>query len=334
MGPAPLCQKPQNLTHEDWQSKLTGMAKQQAVVSILTTGGTIASRRFADGARPDVGGTELIASAASTDVELRVREILQVDSGALLPTDQDAIRLAVASELADPDVSGVVVTHGTDTMEETAMLLDLMHHDPRAVVITGARLPADSPDADGPANIEAAIAAAVDPAMRGRGVLIAMGDELVPARGATKSDTGAPCPFRPVHPGLPRRLVPPAPIAGVRVDLLALYPGVDAHLIDWVADAGAAAIVLSASGSGNTHPDVVAAVGRVVDRGLPVVVCSRVPRGEVVPLYGGGGGAIDLIRRGAVISPWLRASQARIAVQAILAGGGGPTDITAFFAPE
>ncbi|HEY9314140.1 asparaginase [Williamsia sp.] len=322
------------MTRKLRQSKLTGMVKQQALVSILTTGGTIASRRFADGARPDVGGAELTAAAAADGVQLRVREVLQVDSGALLPADQDAIRLAVASELADPAVSGVVVTHGTDTMEETAMLLDLMYHDPRPVVMTGARLPADSPDADGPANLDAAIALAADPAMRGRGVFIAMGGELIPARGACKSDTSTAMPFRLVHPDLPQRLVPPAPIAHVRVDLVALYPGVDAHIIDWVADAGAAAIVLSASGSGNTHPDVVAAVGRVVDRGLPVVVCSRVAHGEVVPLYGGGGGAIDLIKRGAIISPWLRASQARIAVQAILAGGGGPTDITAFFAPE
>lgn len=313
------------------ESKLTCMAYKQAVVSILTTGGTIASRRFADGARPDVGGAELIAAAASDGTELRVREILRVDSGALLPTDQDAIRQAVVAELADPDVSGVVITHGTDTMEETAMLLDLMHADPRPVVLTGAQRPADSPDPDGPANIAAAIAVALDPDMRGRGVLIAMGGEVVAARGASKFDTRAPMPFRPVHPGLPRRLVPSVPVAGVRVDIIALYPGVDPQILDWVADAGADAIVLSASGSANTHPDVVAAVGRLINRGLPVVVCSRVPLGEVVPTYGGGGGAVDLIACGAVISPWLRASQARIAVQAILAGGGGAGQIAEFF---
>ncbi len=312
------------------------MAYPQAVVSILTTGGTIASRRFTDGARPDVGGAELIAGARSDadTAELRVREIRQIDSGALLPADQDAIRQAVASELADPDVQGVVVTHGTDTMEETAMLIDVMHHDPRPVILTGAQRPADSPDPDGPANLDAAIAAAVDPDLRGRGAFIAMGGELVPALGATKFDTRNPMPFRQVHPDLPRRLLPPAPIAGVRVDILALYPGVDPQILEWAVDAGAGAIVLSASGSANTHPDVVSAAGRVIDRGIPVVVCSRVPLGEVVPLYGGGGGAIDLIRSGAVISPWLRASQTRIAVQAILAGGGGRQEISAFFAPD
>lgn len=310
------------------------MADKRAVVSILTTGGTIASRRFTDGARPDIGGAELIASAATELTELRVREIRQVDSGALLPTDQDAIRQAVVAELADPDVSGVVVTHGTDTMEETAMLIDLMHRDPRPVILTGAQRPADSPDADGPANLDAAIAAAVDPGLRGRGAFIAMGGELVPALGATKFDTRNPMPFRQVHPGLPRRLLPPAPIAGVRVDILALYPGVDPQVLDWSADAGAAAIVLSASGSGNTHPDVAAAACRAVNRGSPVVVCSRVPLGEVVPTYGGGGGAIDLIRNGAVISPWLRASQTRIAVQAILAGGGGRDEIAGFFTAD
>jgi L-asparaginase len=319
------------LTRTIRPSKLATMATQRTVVSILTTGGTIASRRFADGARPTVSGDELVAAVAPTSVEVRVREITQVDSGALLPADQDAIRRAVASELTDPDVSGVVVTHGTDTMEETAMLLDLMHRDRRPVVLTGAQKPADSPDADGPANLDAAIAAAIDPDLHGRGVLIAMGGALVAARGTGKFDTGAPAPFRQVRGDLPRPLVTATDIASVRVDIIALYPGVDPQTLDRAADAGASAIVLSASGSGNTHPHVVAAAGRVIDRGCPVVVCSRVPLGEVVPLYGGGGGAIDLIGRGAVISPWLRAPQARIAVQAILAGGGGPDDVATFF---
>jgi L-asparaginase len=310
------------------------MVKTGAVVSVLTTGGTIASRGFADGARPDVSGGDLVAGIAPTDIALRVREILHVDSSAILPADQDAIRLAVDAELADPNVCGVVVTHGTDTMEETAMLLDLMHSDPRPVIMTGAQRPADSPDADGPANLSAAIAAAANDHFRGRGVLIAMGDTLTPARGATKLDSGAPAPFAVVHPDLPRPVLPPTSIAGTRVDLLALYPGVDPALLDWSADRGAAGIVLAATGSGNTHADVVGAVARVIDRGVAVVLCSRVPRGHVVAHYGGGGGAVDLVNTGAIMSPWLRASQSRIALQAILAGGGHGPEVAEFFATE
>lgn len=308
------------------------MVTTGAVVSILTTGGTIASRRFADGARPDVRGDDLVAGSAPTDVALRVRELLHVDSSALLPADQDTIRAAVATELADPEVRGVVVTHGTDTMEETAMLLDLMHSDPRPVIVTGAVRPSDSPDADGPANLSAAITAAADPRLHGRGVQIAMGGELVPARGAAKFDSSLVAPFATTRPGLARPILRTVPIAGTRVDLLALYPGVDPTLLDWSADAGAAGLVLSATGSGNTHPDVVDAVTRVLDRDLVVVVCSRVPRGEVIAHYGGGGGAVDLVNRGAIMSPWLRSPQARIALQALLAGGAGPAEVATFFA--
>lgn len=308
------------------------MVTTGAAVSILTTGGTIASRRFADGTRPDVHGADLAAGAGSRESALRVREVLHVDSSALLPADQDAIRAAVAEELADPTISGVVVTHGTDTMEETAMLLDLMHTDPRPVIMTGAIRPADSPDADGPANLSDAIAAAADPQLRGRGVLIAMGGELVPARGASKFDSSLTAPFSAVPPGLARPILPVAAIAGTRVDLLALYPGVDPALLDWSADAGAAGLVLGATGSGNTHPDVVDAVARMIDRGVVVVVCSRVPRGQLVASYGGGGGAVDLVTQGAIMSAWLRAPQARITLQALLAGGAGRAGVAAFFA--
>ncbi|WP_207841362.1 asparaginase [Williamsia soli] len=308
------------------------MVKTGAVVSVLTTGGTIASRGFAGGARPDVRGDDLVAGIAPPDIALRVREVLHVDSSAILPADQDSIRLAVDVEFADPNVCGVVVTHGTDTMEETAMLLDLMHDDPRPLIMTGAQRPADSPDADGPANLSAAVAAAADAHLRDRGVLIAMSDSLTPARGATKLDSGAPAPFSVVRVDLPRPVIPPTLIAGTRVDLLSLYPGVDPALLDWSADQGAAGIVLAATGSGNTHTDVVDAVARVIDRGVVVVVCSRVPKGPVIAHYGGGGGAVDLVNRGAIISPWLRASQARIALQAVLAGGGNRSEVAEFFA--
>ncbi|PYE15813.1 L-asparaginase [Williamsia limnetica] len=307
------------------------MVNTGAVVSILTTGGTIASRGFAGGARPDVRGDDLVATIAPTDLVLRVREILHVDSSAILPADQDAIRLAVDAEFADPDVCGVVVTHGTDTMEETAMLLDLMHDDPRPLIMTGAQRPADSPDADGPTNLSAAIAAAADDRSRGSGVLIAMGGSLTPARGATKLDSGALAPFAEIHPGLARPVLPRTCIARARVDLLSLYPGVDPELLDWSVSRGADGMVLSATGSGNTHPEVVAAVTRAIDRGVVVVLCSRVPRGHVIAHYGGGGGAVDLVHEGAIISPWLRASQSRIALQVILAGGGGRPEADAFF---
>jgi L-asparaginase len=320
------------LTHTGGAVEASDVVTTQPVVSILTTGGTIASHRFADGARPALSAEELVAGSGAYGVTVRTRALLHVDSSALLPEDLDAIRSAIEDELGDPEVTGVVLTHGTDTMEETAMVIDLMHADPRPVIMTGAQRPADSPDADGPANLSAAIAAAADPASRGRGVLIAMGGTLVPARGTSKFDSAQAAPFVTVRPDLPRPLLAPIPIAGSRVDIVTLYPGIDPAVLHWCADAGALGLALVATGSGNTHPRVVSAVADVINRGLVVVVCSRVPRGEVVATYGGGGGAVDLLARGAVISPWLRAPQARIALQALLAGGAGRTEVVEFFA--
>jgi L-asparaginase len=320
------------LTHSGHSVEANDVVATQPVVSILTTGGTIASHRFADGARPAVSAEDLVAGSAAGDVTLRTRALLHVDSSALLPGDLDDVRSAIDAELRDLAVTGVVLTHGTDTMEETAMVIDLMHADPRPVIMTGAQRPADSPDADGPANLSAAIAAATDPATRGRGVLIAMGGTLVPARGTSKFDSAEAAPFITVRPDLPRPLLAPIPIAGTRVDIVTLYPGIDPAALLWCADAGASGLVLIATGSGNTHPRVVDVVGEVIDRGLVVVVCSRVPRGEVVATYGGGGGAVDLAARGAVISPWLRGPQARIALQALLAGGAGRREVAEFFA--
>jgi L-asparaginase len=161
-----------------------------------------------------------------------------------------------------------------------------------------------------------------------------MGGTLVPARGTAKFDSGADAPFATVRPDLPRPLLTPTPIAGVRVDIVMLYPGIDPSMVTWCADGGAAGMVLVATGSGNTHPQVVDAVADVIGHRLEVVVCSRVMQGEIVATYGGGGGAVDLAARGAVISPWLRGPQARIALQALLAGGAKHGDVAAFFATD
>jgi L-asparaginase len=95
----------------------------------------------------------------------------------------------VAATLRSPDVAGVVVTHGTDTTEQTAFFLDLFHADPRPVVVTGAQRAADAPDSDGPRNLTDAVTAAAAPATRGLGVLIGFGGQLFPARG-TRARSG------------------------------------------------------------------------------------------------------------------------------------------------
>ncbi len=300
---------------------------------MITTGGTAASRTTDDGAVPVLHAADLLPDSVD-DVLVRPVDLMSVDSSAMTVREQFAVIRAIADAQDDPEVAGVVVTHGTDTLEETAFLADVFAADPRPVVFTGAQYPVDHPRSDGPANIAAAVALAGDPDARGRGVLVALGGRVLGARGLFKVSTTSIEAFDTVHPDLPRPLIPVSIPSGMpaRVDLLALYPGVSPGLIAAAVAQRAAGIVLSATGSGNTHPDITAEVALAQQRNVPVVVTSRVPYGAVEATYGGGGGGVDLARAGAVISPWLRGPQARMAMIALLTTGASRSEIADFFA--
>ncbi|WNV73659.1 asparaginase [Geodermatophilus sp. DSM 44513] len=305
-----------------------------ARVHLLATGGTIASRRTDGGLSATTPAAELLATAgALPGIEVTVSDLTTVPSFALTEADVRALVRAVREQLAD-GVDGVVVTHGTDTMEESALLADLVHDDDRPVVFTGAQRPFDAPAPDGPANLADALRVAADPAARGLGVLLAFDGLAFAARGVRKVDTlrsaafdapgrgpvlrvaaGAVRPLArpPRSPALPLDLGAALP----RVDVVACHQGADDALLRAAVAAGAAGVVLEALGVGNVPPPVAAAAAELVAGGTPVLVCSRVPAGPVAPLYAGGGAS--LARDGALfggdLSPW----QGRLLLSAALA---------------
>ncbi|HEY1134485.1 MAG TPA: asparaginase domain-containing protein, partial [Nocardioides sp.] len=251
-------------------------------VALVTTGGTIASVRGTDGAStPVLAAADLLAGLAPDGAdgpEVRVVDLLAKDSAVLTLADMQRISDAVGEQLRDPACVGVVVLHGTDAMEETALLLDLQHRDARPVVVTGAQRTADAPDADGPANVRAALAVASSTTHRGEGVLVAMGGRVLRAAGLAKRSTDAVDGFVDT-PGLGRLPHLTAPVDDVRVDVVAVHPGCDATHLDASLAAGAQGIVLAGLGAGNATPAVVAGVERSLARGVPVVVSTRVPEG-------------------------------------------------------
>ena len=319
-------------------------------VVVVTTGGTIASRTSADGSRrASAPGSDLLGGVSVPGaVEIDVVDALNVNSYAMTVDDLQAVLGAVQGALAASDVDGVVVTHGTDTMEESALLVDLFHQDVRPVVFTGAQRAADSPNGDGPLNLRDAIAVAAEERARDLGVLIVFDGLVLPARGTTKVDTLASAAFAAPHTGPLGRVAEgtfsllstvfrPAPMArgrrdlgAHRVDIVALYPGADATALDAFVAVNAGGLVLEGTGLGNANPTVARAVGRLTAAGIAVVLSTRVQGGPVLGVYGNGGGH-DLVAAGAVPAGFLRPAQARIQLLALLAAGAAPEEIRSAF---
>ncbi|MFD7609328.1 asparaginase [Streptomyces sp. NPDC059828] len=309
-------------------------------IVVISTGGTIASRRQGPGFVANAQGHEVMATAPVPDgVSVEVVDLFRVNSPRLTTAHQLTLLHTVHEVLSDPGVDGIVVTHGTDTLEESAFLVDLHHDDARPVVFTGAQLPLEAADGDGPGNLHDALLTAAT--VRGLGVLVVFAGKVHSARGTVKTETlvadafadpsGAPLgamgfgrvaverrPARPAALGLPAMPgIPP------RVDMVMHHAGADALLFDAALDAGAQGIVLVATGAGNATPEFVEAVASAASRGVLVALTTRVASGPVTEIYTQGG-AVDLVAAGAVPTGTLRAGQARIAVlSALLAGTDG-----------
>ncbi|MGW4488331.1 asparaginase [Amycolatopsis sp. NPDC004368] len=321
----------------------TGRTRERGEhVVLLATGGTISSRSRAElngAAVASDGADDLLRSTGGPhSLPVRVVDVLRVGSYTLDVDDMLLVCARIREALADPAVVGVVVTHGTDTMEETAFLAELVHADPRPVVFTGAQRAADAPDPDGPGNLARALTLAGAPGTRGRGVLVCFAGEVFPARGVRKSETLLAHAFS--NPddgrdGWAGERSEPLPLpdsgAGCRVDLVASYPGADAAHLRASLAAGAAGIVLQGTGIGNANPVLCEAVSEATARGVVVVTSTRVQAGPVVPVYGAGGGK-DLLAAGAIPAGLLRPSQSLVLLSLLLRLGWSREDIAAAFA--
>ncbi|MFB7172163.1 asparaginase [Streptomyces sp. NPDC056254] len=303
-------------------------------IVVISTGGTIASRWQGSGFAADADGSEVIATAPLPEgMTVEVVDLFSVNSPRLTTAHQLTLLRTVHEVLADPDVDGIVVTHGTDTLEESAFLVDLHHHDPRPVVFTGSQRPMGTADGDGPGNLYDALLTAAT--TRGLGVLIAFAGRVHAARGTVKTqavdldafadpskDIFGKVGFGKVTilrtPARPAALPLPAmPELPPRVDVVMHHADADPVLLNAAVEAGARGIVLIGTGAGNATPEIVEAVRAAVARGVLVALTTRVMAGPVTEIYTHGG-AVDLVAAGAVPTGTLRAGQARIAVLAAL----------------
>lgn len=319
-------------------------------IAIICTGGTIACTADHTGALvPTVSGHQLVDAARNSladDLSFRIHDTLQLDSSSIGLPELDTLLNTIAEQAADPEVSAVVITHGTDSMEESAFATALLVRG-TPVVFTGAQRAFDHPDTDGPANLAGAINRAVE-LVGTSAVEVHFAGAHLPATAVHKRHTSeleaftAHGPAVSLEPAGRIETVPaetsqsspltstssPIPaLSGYFVPIIAGYPGATPELLEHAVAAGADGLVIAALGSGNMSAELGHAARRAVQQGIPVVVATRVPRGAVQLAYGGGGGGATLAEHGAVSARTVHPGQARLALIIALATGTAPEEL-------
>ena len=309
-------------------------SSKPARIMILATGGTIAGAAET--------GTQAGYTSGQVSIEGMIAAVPGIDQLAEVSGEQLSnvgsqdmtfeIMIALARRinelLAGGEADGVVVTHGTDTMEETALFLSLTVKSIKPVVMTGSMRPATAVSADGPLNLYNAVAVAADPQAADRGVLVVMNDRIHGAHSLTKTDTTAVETFlSPIngligtvtygkiqyfrHPFRKHTYKSEFSVDGVttlpRVDILYACADTPADLIDCSVAQGAQGIVIAGNGNGNMNAEAIERAARAAERGIIIVRSSRVPSGKI-----GRNVEIDDDRLGFIASDELNPAKARI----------------------
>ncbi|HKP77188.1 MAG TPA: asparaginase [Longimicrobiaceae bacterium] len=310
-------------------------------VLLLATGGTISMRQDATlgGAVPRLTGREILDAVPGIEqvAEMEVREFGRFPGPHMTIERMWELRAAVLDAFA-AGYDGVVVMHGTDTIEETAYLLDRSLPPAIPVVITGAMRNSSELSWDGPANLMSAAEVAASPEARNRGTMVVMDEEIVQGAEVVKTHTEQAGTFRSPNWGplgitdkgralfyreSRRRpaLAPERPVT--KVDLIKIVAGADSRLVDASRESGAHGVVIEAMGRGNVPPAVVPGLQRWIGAGRPVVVATRSSRGRVLDTYAYEGGGHQLRELGCIFADHLTGQQARIELMLALAVHAG-----------
>lgn len=310
----------------------TAMAQSKPVVQFIATGGTIAMKvdPVTKGVVPAISGDDLMQTVpdAARFATIEVNNFSSMSANYVEAKWWSRLTKAVDDALARPEVAGVVIAQGTDTMEETAFWLDLTVKSDKPVVMIGAQRNASSADFDGPRNLLNAIRIATTSDARGKGVMVAMNNQINAARSVTKTHTGNVETFKSGDFGflgevwddrivfsrtpLRRQHIDIGTAEMPRVEILAMFGGADGSLLRYAVDQGAKGIVVQALGMGNMNVSMFEAVKYALSKNVPVVIATRVHNGRTMPLYGFPGGGKTTFDAGAVMAGDLSPQKARL----------------------
>jgi L-asparaginase len=309
------------------------------MIGLLFTGGTISMRLdpAIGAAVPALGASDIVALVPTlrsvTDFE--IEDFARRPGPHVTPDEMWRLARRAAAWLERPDIDGLVITHGTDTIEETAYLLDLLLTSEKPVVLVGAMRTMSDASWDGPANLLAAARVAASPAARGYGVLVVMDEQILPAREVRKVHTETSGSFATPEFGplgvvdagtvIFRRSALSRPAwqdagaePGLRVkrlenhvELIQAYTGMSDRLVRCAGD-GARGLAVIAFGRGNVPPSIMPALAELVRSGVVVTISSRCVAGRVSPRYGYEGGGLQLVEIGAILAGDLSGAKARL----------------------
>jgi L-asparaginase len=252
----------------------------------------------------------------------------------------------IEEELRDPIVTGVVVTHGTDTLEETAFLVDLVSSSAKPVVFVGAMRNSSELGWDGPANLRSAVRVAAHPDVRDLGALVVLNDRVLSAADAAKTNTEALDTFQARDFGAlglvdrdrvlilgrrPQREHISTARIEEHVEIVKLSAGSDGRFIRFAVETGVRGLVLEGLGRGNVPVTALDDVESALRAGLPVVLTSRCPSGRILDTYAYPGAGRPLRRQGAILGGFLPSHKARIKLMLLLGANASPERIRASF---
>lgn len=314
-------------------------------VLLIATGGTIAMRKDQNGkAVPAVSGFDLLESLPSlrNQTQWEIVDFSNIASCNMSPERMLDLARIIETNMEDSSIKGVIVTHGTDTLEETAYFLDLTIRDTRPIILTASQRDASEWDSDGPRNLRNAMLIAKDEQAVGRGVIIALNEEIHAARDVRKLHTSHVEAFNSGESGalggidneeviwyrkpepsvkfeIPKRLA--------NVAICKVFTGMSPYILECLLNTNIEGLVIEAFGRGNLPPELMDTIHKFIARKIPVVITSRCLFGRTAPTYGYPGGGADLERTGAWFASDLSTEKVRLLMNIALGIGIEPQEL-------